>query len=104
MSALTAGPPPVSIRDSTEGTPLTSPARRGPVASARAGRSGTISTVPPAISGHSSSKTETSKLSEVEATTWSRRPANRRAAQSARWATLRWVTTTPLGRPVEPEV
>ncbi|OSY49030.1 hypothetical protein BG846_05373 [Streptomyces fradiae ATCC 10745 = DSM 40063] len=51
------------------------------------------------------SKTDASKLGEAN---WSTREPGRTSMRS-RWvrdrsAMPRWVTTTPLGRPVEPEV
>lgn len=88
-----------------EGTALSRLAVQGAERSARASRSLTISTQPPDSSGLKISKTDTSKFSEVEATTWDRpRPPNSAAAQSARDTTEPWVATTPLGRPVDPEV
>ena len=58
-------------------------------------------TVPPARNGPSSSRTEMSNDSVVTAS--SRSPAaTGRAARNA--SRLRWLTTTPFGRPVEPEV
>ncbi|GHJ26225.1 hypothetical protein TPA0910_06580 [Streptomyces hygroscopicus subsp. sporocinereus] len=98
--------PSPSSRENTEGTPLISPLARGRRSgSARASRSATTSVLPPASSGQRISNTDTSKLSEVEATTSvsPSRPSSA-AAQAASPATVRWVTTTPLGRPVDPEV
>src|SRR4051794_25622149 len=99
-----AGPLWASTGDRAEGTALTrltGPAARSPSAST----SRTTSTRPPTVNGQNSSNTDTSKFSDVEATTWDS-PAGPRsaAAQAARPATLRCATSTPLGRPVDPEV
>jgi hypothetical protein len=60
---------------------------------------------PPTISGQKISKTETSKLREVDATTRDNPAAPKsHSAQVARATTLWCETTTPFGRPVEPEV
>ncbi len=93
-------------RPRADGTALSSPARQGSDRSARASRSRTTSTRPPASSsGEKISNTDTSKLSEVDATMWaSPRPVNSAAAQSVSATTEACGTTTPLGRPVEPEV
>ncbi len=105
MSAVMRTASSASSRSRADGTALSSPARQGPGRSARASRSRTTSTQPPDSSGEKISNTDTSKLSEVDATTWCRpRPANSAAAQSVRASTDPWLTTTPLGRPVEPEV
>ena len=88
-----------------EGTVLTSvtSAAAGVVARARASSPST--TAPPAASGAKSSKSERSKLIEVEAKT----PANScgvktPSAQRRKAPPLRCSIATPLGRPVEPEV
>ena len=65
----------------------------------------TTTTVPPAHSGTNSSKTETSKQIEVDASTRETWSAERsRRAQATIVTALRWVSSTPFGRPVEPEV
>ena len=65
----------------------------------------TISALPPETSGAKISKTDTSKLSEVEARTLASSSAGNSAlAQHTRPTTPRCSTTTPLGRPVDPEV
>ena len=62
-------------------------------------------TVPPSASGTNSSKTETSKEMDVEASTPdSSRAENTSRDQATRATTLRCSTATALGRPVEPEV
>ncbi|GAA1691896.1 hypothetical protein GCM10009680_34180 [Streptomyces yatensis] len=106
VRARTAGGSSPSSRENTEGTPLSSPRARGrPPGSVSASRSRTTSTLPPASSGQRISKTDTSKLSEVEATTSvSRSRPSSASAQAASPATPLWVATTPLGRPVDPEV
>ena len=77
--------------------------RHGPDVSAS--RFGTISMLPPAVSGAKISNTDTSKLSEVEARTLASSSAGNSArAQHTRPTTPRCSTTTPLGRPVDPEV
>ena len=61
--------------------------------------------VPPRLRVPNSSKTETSKLIEVEARTPAISSAEKcPAAQRSMATALRWVMATPLGRPVEPEV
>lgn len=69
----------------------------------RAGGTGQV--LPPCRSGSQVSQTEASKLGDVRARTLS-------SSLSPRWPTIHamwlvreaWVTTTPLGRPVDPEV
>src|SRR6476469_8478692 len=89
-----------------DGTALTRLATQPPCRdSPSASRSRTTSTVPPATSGQKISNTDTSKLSEVEATTHENPDdPNSDTAHAARSTTLACVTTTPLGWPVEPEV
>ena len=73
--------------------------------SPRASTSRMISMLPPTIRGAKISKTDTSKFSEVEATTWASPGApNSVAAQATKSTTLCWAMSTPLGRPVDPEV
>ena len=69
------------------------------------GRSSWITTRPPRVRVPSSSNTDMSKQMLVIAshTPGSRRPKTPSIAANKRTA-LRWVTTTLLGRPVEPEV
>ncbi len=65
----------------------------------------TISTLPPVVSAANSSKVATSKPNEAASST-------RRPDAAPAWATrvstalrtVAWVTLTPLGTPVEPEV
>src|SRR4029077_19426088 len=89
-----------------DGTPLIiRPDPGSPNPPASASRFGTISIQPPAVSGAKISKTDTSKLSEVEARTLASSAAGNSAdAQHTRPTTLRCSITTPLGRPVDPEV
>ena len=85
------------------GTALIMLPRQGP--NVRARRFGTISMLPPAVSGVNSSKTETSKLSEVEARTLaSSSVVNSARAQNSSPVTLRCSIRTPFGRPVDPDV
>src|SRR5271163_4214582 len=107
VPALAVAPYTDSTSDSADGTALISDPRHGPAPplSASASRSATISTDPPLTSGVNSSKTETSKLSDVEASTRDSSPAvNSDVAQASRLATQRCSMTTPLGRPVDPDV
>ena len=61
--------------------------------------------LPPQISGVKISNTDTSKLSDVETSTWDSSSApNSARAQHTSPATLRCSTTTPFGRPVDPDV
>jgi hypothetical protein len=60
---------------------------------------------PPQASGPKISNTDTSKLSDVEASTRDSSSApNSARAQCTSPTTLRCSTTTPFGRPVDPEV
>src|SRR5579859_2761735 len=89
-----------------DGTPLIiRPDAGSPTPSANASRLLTTSTHPPQTSGAKISKTDTSKLSEVEASTRDSSPGpNSAIAQDIRPTTPRCSITTPLGRPVDPEV
>ena len=60
---------------------------------------------PPAASGANISNTDTSKQADVDASTRDN-PShpNAAAAHHSRFTTLRCGTTTPLGRPVDPDV
>jgi len=59
----------------------------------------------PLISGQKNSHTETSKLAGVFCSTRSSAPRPYRACiHSSRLTTLAWLMSTPLGRPVVPEV
>ncbi|OLT16124.1 hypothetical protein BJF78_15410 [Pseudonocardia sp. CNS-139] len=107
-AAGSAGTPAAARRSmtaaSTDGTALTSD-HPGSPASARASASSRTSIRPPQASGANSSNTETSKLSDVESGTCRRRCGPSSAtAHSTSSTALPWLTTTPLGRPVEPEV
>ncbi len=71
----------------------------------RATSAGTTTTVPPRSSGAHSSMTETSKAYECFiAHTWPPSRGSRSSVARSSRPTLAWVTPTPLGRPVEPEV
>src|SRR5579859_287415 len=89
-----------------DGTPLIiRPDAGSPTPSASASKLPTTSTHPPQTSGAKISNTDTSKLSEVEASTRDSSPGpNSALAQDTRLTTPRCSTTTPLGRPVDPEV
>src|SRR5579859_499987 len=101
--ARAAVPGAASTCASAVGTALIMLPAHGPDVSAS--RFGTISIHPPAVSGAKISKTDTSKLSEVEASTRDSSPApNSADAQPVRLAMLCCSITTPLGHPVEPEV
>src|SRR5580704_19450740 len=105
LIAATTGP--VSACASADGTALIMVPRHGPAGprSASASRSGTTSRQPPAVSVPNISNTDTSKLSDVEASTRENSPAPKaEAAQHASDTTPACSTITPLGRPVDPEV
>ena len=110
--ASTTAPARTPIRDvlitceTADGTPLTSrPAAGSPSPPASASTLPTTSAHPPQTSGAKISNTDTSKLSDVDASTRaSSPPPNSAPAQHSNPATLRCSTTTPLGRPVDPEV
>jgi hypothetical protein len=95
-------PPPSSSARMAEGTVLISVKSTGDWSSATA--SSTRHTVAPRVSGGKSSKTDRSKLSDVEKSVRSRSSPKAAPAQSRRLTVLRWATATPFGRPVEPEV
>ncbi|MNN89403.1 hypothetical protein D3C81_2072170 [compost metagenome] len=66
---------------------------------------GTITRRPPCRSAPKISHTEKSKAKEwnrVQTSLWSKRNQRSQALNSLR--TLRWLSSVPLGRPVEPEV
>ncbi len=59
----------------------------------------------PASSGENSSRTETSKLSDIRCSSASPAPSSQhRSPQASRLTTLRCQFITPFGCPVEPEV
>ena len=89
-----------------DGTPLIiRPHPGSPSPSASASTLLTISALPPETSGAKISNTDTSKLSDVEASTLASSAAGNSArAQHSRPMTLRCSITTPFGRPVDPEV
>src|SRR5215475_10504791 len=92
---------------SAEGTALIKLPRHGPPAprSASASKFGTTSRQPPAASVPKISNTDTSKLSDVDASTRDNSAApNTSAAQHASDTTPACSTTTPFGRPVDPDV
>ncbi len=79
-----------------------SAASRGGECSVSAGAS---TTRPPASSGTNMSITETSKLSEANCSTASAGPMSHVSIMPSRKLTAcRCSTTTPLGRPVDPDV
>ncbi len=105
MVTVAGRPPKRSSAAIAEGTVLirVTAALAGRAGSARA--SATTTTVPPRASGRNSSKTERSKVIEVEARTpASSAGVNVSPAQRSSATALRWVIATPFGRPVEPEV
>ena len=89
-----------------DGTPLIIRSCSGSSnSSASANTFRTISTAPPHASGARISNTEKSKLSELAARVLESSPAENWAPiQETRSVRLRCSVTTPLGRPVEPEV
>ncbi len=90
---------------SADGTPLTSVtvSRAGSVASAS--RSSATITVPPVASGRKSCVTDGSKQTDVDASIpRSSAAENTSASQRSRLTAFRCSTTTPLGRPVDPDV
>ncbi len=92
---------------SAEGTALISVPCHGPAVprSARASRFGTTSRQPPAVSVPKISNTDTSKLSDVDASTRDNSVTpNASAAQHASDTTPACSTATPFGRPVDPDV
>ncbi len=71
----------------------------------RTSRRGGRTRVAPEHSAMASSKTDASKLGEANCSTrWPGLTVNVERWASARLASPRWVSVTPLGRPVEPEV
>src|SRR5215210_3129612 len=66
---------------------------------------GTTTSRPPKARAPQISQTEKSNAKEWKRVQTSSGPKAKRSADAARrWATLAWVTGTPFGRPVEPEV
>ncbi|GAB4584563.1 hypothetical protein Ntsu_23950 [Nocardia sp. IFM 10818] len=66
---------------------------------------GTTATVAPTASATSSSSIEMSKLGDTACAITASEPTPKAAPEPVtRFARPRWVTPTPLGRPVEPEV
>src|SRR5580693_5476955 len=102
-AACAAVPGDASTCASAVGTALIMLPRHGPDVSDS--RFGTISMLPPAVSVPKISNTDTSKLSDVDASTRDSSAAgNANLAQDASNAARSCSITTPLGRPVEPEV
>ncbi len=88
---------------SAEGTVLIS--LTSCVPSPKASTLTTMSMRPPVVSGAKHSNTERSKFNEVENKVLARLAGGKaRAAQARKFTVFRCSTTTPLGRPVEPEV
>ena len=103
VSAASSAMPFASTCENADGTALTRLAVIGRSASATTSR--TTSMVPPTVSGQKISKTDTSKFSDVDATTRDRPAApNAEAAQPMSATMFSCVTTTPFGRPVDPDV
>src|SRR5262245_13822976 len=103
VSARTPARPRPSTCANADGTALTTLADTSVPANATTSR--TTSTRPPHINGHTTSNTDTSKLNDVDATTRDKPSTpNCRAAHDANATTLACDTTTPLGRPVDPDV
>src|SRR5580698_5224003 len=102
-AACAAVPGDASTCASAVGTALIMLPRHGPDVSDS--RFGTISMLPPAVSVPKISNTDTSKLSDVDASTClSSAGENSDATQRANTAAQPCWITTPLGRPVEPDV
>src|SRR6185437_10500972 len=96
-----------STGDKADGTALIKLPAHGPALprSASASRFGTTSRHPPDASVPKTSNTDTSKLRDVAARTRDNSPpANTAAAQHASDTTPACSTTTPFGRPVDPDV
>src|SRR5581483_3286531 len=91
---------------SAEGTALINDPCHGPAVprSARASTFGTTSRQPPAASVPKISNTDTSKLSDVDASTRDNSAPNTSAAQQASDTAPACSTMIPLGRPVDPDV
>src|ERR1022692_3547185 len=101
--ASAAVPGVASTCASAVGTALIMLPCHGPDASAS--RFGTISMHPPADSVPKTSNTDTSKLSDVDASTRDNSPAAKAdPAQHAHDTAPLCSTTTPFGRPVDPDV
>src|ERR1700722_6526221 len=92
--------------ETADGTPLIiRPDAGSSNSSASASTLRTTSTHPPDASGARTSNTEKSKLSDVDASTRDSSPAeNCTETQDTRSVRLRCSTTTPFGRPVDPDV
>src|ERR1700722_644161 len=106
-AASAATPGAASTCASADGTALIRDPRHGPAPprSARASRFGTTSRQPPEHSVPNTSNTDTSKLSDVDPSTRDNSPpGNAEAAQHASDTTPACSTTTPFGRPVDPDV
>src|ERR1022692_486122 len=102
-SARAAVPGVASTCASAVGTALIMLPRHGPDVSAS--RFGTISMLPPAVSVPKISNTDTSKLSDVDASTRDSSAAeNADPAQHANDVAPECSITTPFGRPVDPDV
>src|SRR5450755_1371009 len=102
-AACAAVPGEASTCASAVGTALIMLPRHGTDVSAS--RFGTISMLPPAVSVPKISNTDTSKLSDVDASTRDSSAAeNADPTQHANNAAHPCSITTPLGRPVDPEV
>src|SRR3984957_9411244 len=106
-AASAATPGAASTCASADGTALIRDPRHGPAPprSASASRFGTTSRQPPEHSVPNTSNTDTSKLSDVDPSTRDNSPpGNAEAAQHASDTTPACSTTTPFGRPVDPDV
>jgi hypothetical protein len=66
--------------------------------------SSATTTVKPRVSVQNSSRTEMSKESEVTASQVPGSAPTLSSIPAKKFITLRWLTTTPFGLPVEPEV
>src|ERR1700722_17369426 len=106
-SACAAAPGVARTWARADGTALIRLPRHGPAPprSARASRFGTTSRQPPEVSVPNTSKTDTSKLSDVGPSPRDSSPRGKAsAAQHASDTTPACSTATPFGRPVEPDV
>src|SRR3984957_1143171 len=106
VRALALAPCTDSTSDNADGTPLIKvPSHAPPARSASASTSLTTSMLPPQMSGVKISNTDTSKLSDVDTSTLASSPRlNSAGAQHNNPVTFRCSTTTPFGRPVDPDV